>query len=98
MLFCPPMSHTFSLKPGKGGGRLALTRTSEYHPSSIYQIPAPPTQSHPHARTISDQRLDVEALCRHDVCNIFVRQLFQDGGLSTVVQTQHQQARLLVRL
>mmetsp|Transcript_19108 Transcript_19108/g.48311 ORF Transcript_19108/g.48311 Transcript_19108/m.48311 type:complete len:212 (-) Transcript_19108:94-729(-) len=42
-------------------------------------------------------RLDVEALGRHDVVNVLAGQLLEDGGLSSVVKAEHEHARLVVR-
>ena len=42
--------------------------------------------------------LDVKALRGHGVRNVLVRHLLHNGGLAGIVQAQHQDARLLVRL
>lgn len=42
-------------------------------------------------------RANVTHLCWGDVTNVFGRQLFQQGGLASVVQAEQQQAHLLLR-
>lgn len=58
------------------------------------------TSDIPHIQleTIVHEGLDIEALGRHNLGDILVGQLLEDGGLSGVVETQHQKTSLLVGL
>ena len=37
-------------------------------------------------------------LSRHNGVDVLIGELFENGGLATVVETEHQQSRLLVSL
>ena len=46
--------------------------------------------------TVMHERLDVKPLSRHNVINIFVRQLLKNSGFSSVIKAEHKDARLRV--
>lgn len=58
------------------------------------------TSNIPHVqlKPVSHQRFDIEALCRHDMGDVFLAQSLEDGRLPRIVETQHQQSRLVVVL
>lgn len=58
------------------------------------------TSNVPHVQleTIVHKGLDIETLGGHNLGNILIGQLLQDGGLSRVIQTENQNASLGIRL
>jgi len=88
---------------GKGTGRQNArgerNKNSEKRPNKqppmwVYVL----TSNIPHVQleTLVLQGLNVEALGWHNVMEVLIRKLLEDGGLACVVKAQHQNARLFL--
>jgi hypothetical protein len=68
--------------------------------SSHSEVQPPLTSDIPHVQleAIVHKGLNIETLGGHDLGDVLIGQLLQNSGLSGVIQTQHEQASLLVGL
>jgi len=62
------------------------------------QVPRTSNIPHVELEALMEHRLDVEALRGHSVGNVLIGKLLERGGFARVVETQHQDAELLLRL